>query len=72
MDSVRSVWKSALSPMSSAASQRASIASRFGPSGSNVGWILNSFAQRTRTSATEVRELVSIAIDRTSLIGRVV
>ena len=32
----------------------------------------NTRAQSTRTSATEVRELVSSAIDRTSAIGRLV
>ena len=37
-----------------------------------AGSILNSRAHSTRTSATDVRELVSITIDRTSGIGRVV
>ena len=37
-----------------------------------LGWIWNSRAQNTRVSATEVRELVSSAIDRTSAIGLVV
>ena len=60
----------ALSPMINAASQRSSIASRPGARISMDGWIPNSRAHSTRTSATEVRELVSIAIERTSDIGR--
>ena len=37
-----------------------------------AGAILKSRAHNTRTSATDVRELVSMTIDRTSDIGRVV
>ena len=58
--------------MMSAASQRASMASRSGPHAYSVGRILNSRADSTPTSAIEVRELVSRAIDRTSCIGFVV
>ena len=53
-----------------AASQRPSICDKSGPAGSISGLILNSRAHRTRTSATDVRELTSMAIDRTSPIGR--
>src|SRR5437764_14389514 len=60
---------SALSPMTSAASQRASMAGRSGAWVSARGAILNSRAHRILTSATEVRELASIAMDRTSAIG---
>ncbi len=57
-----------MSPISRAASAVASISSRRGPLEYNIGRILNSRAQRTRTSATDVRELVSSAIERTSRI----
>jgi hypothetical protein len=45
---------------------------RSGPRDSSAGRILKRRAQSTLTSATEVRELVSSAIDRTSAIGLVV
>ena len=58
--------------MMSAASHVASMSDRSGPRASIVGAILNSRAHNTPASATDVRELVSIAIDRTSVISFVV
>src|ERR671918_505383 len=60
-----------VSPIISAASHRDSVSFRSGPRASIAGAILNTRAHRTRSSATELRELVSIAIDRTSSIGLV-
>jgi hypothetical protein len=55
--------------MTSAASQRASMLGSSGPSGTSTGLIPNLLAHNTRTRATDVRELVSMAIDRTSPIA---
>ena len=55
--------------MMSAASQRSSISETSGPCASRAGSIMKSRAHRTLARATDVRELVSIAIDRTSAIG---
>ena len=61
---------SALSPMMSAASHRASIARRSGPARLERPARCRTAARTARaTSATDVRELVSSAIDRTSRIG---
>ena len=56
--------------MTSAASARASIASMSGAIASNRGSMPKRRAHRTRSRPTDVRELVSVAIARTSPIGR--
>jgi len=58
--------------MISAASPSVSIAPKSGPDEVMIGSIRKSRAHKTRTSATDVRELVSITMDRTSRIGRAV
>ena len=55
--------------MTRAASARVNMASRSGSAGVNVGAIFHFFAQRTRVSATDVRELTSRASVRTSADG---
>jgi hypothetical protein len=57
---------SALSPMISAASARDSIPSRSGSIGTASGATPKTRCSSTVDSATDVRELVSIAIDRMS------
>jgi len=58
--------------MMSAASHRFNMPDKSASKASIAGWILYSRAHSTRTSAIDVRELVSMAIDRTSRIGFVV
>jgi hypothetical protein len=48
------------------------MALKSGPDEVMTGSIRKSLAHKTRTSATDVRELVSITMDRTSRIGRAV
>ncbi len=62
----------AASPMMSAASQCASIVATSGSRGSSAGSMPKWRSHSTCTSATDVRELVSMAIERTSRIGFVV
>ena len=58
--------------MTRAASARASIARRSGSADMKTGAMPQSFAQRIRVRATDVRELMSSASVRTRSIGTVV